>query len=257
MSSVADPRPSDPHASGAWTPERQRQLNRDALRGLVVSVALIAAAFAAFVVYRVLTSGHGPHHWDVIARAVLRPLPDCQSQFAAACWVDTDGDGIGEFGTFRELAGGVAVRAHADGRNDESRVCQPPILRNRFRAPDALGRVRIHGYLFRMILPGPDGAAVREDPSATERTVRDPVDADAAEMTWCAYAWPARYGTSGERSFFISSSGGLLTTDDPLYSGDSGPPPGAALTTGGLNAITGAPAVDTAGQDGNVWERIE
>ena len=84
------------------------------------------------------------------------------------------------------------------------------------------------------------------------------VNADLAETTWCSYAWPVNYNQSGNRTFFVNQAGDVLQSedDDPAtaYSGTGTPPDfDAAFTTAG--EITGATAVNAAGNDGNTWRQ--
>ena len=37
-------------------------------------------------------------------------------------------------------------------------------------------------------------------------------DADNAELAWCAYAWPANFGNTGNRAFFVNQQGEILGT---------------------------------------------
>jgi len=75
------------------------------------------------------------------------------------------------------------------------------------------------GYLYKMFLPGASGIGIEEDPTSTSDVLPVTQDSDLAETSWCAYAWPANYSTSGNRSFFVNQTGDITSTDDSDYSG--------------------------------------
>ena len=82
------------------------------------------------------------------------------------------------------------------------------------------------------------------------------VDPDLAETTWCAYAWPANFGNSGNRSFFVNQAGDIVQVLDQSYSGpNAGPNPEAACTGAGTS-ITGNTASSATGRDGNLWRPV-
>ncbi|MCB9826272.1 MAG: DUF2950 family protein [Planctomycetes bacterium] len=52
-------------------------------------------------------------------------------------------------------------------------------------------------------------------------------DPDLAETAWCAYAWPASYQQSGNRTFFVNQAGDVLATENttpPLRRSRRAPP---------------------------------
>jgi type II secretory pathway pseudopilin PulG len=70
------------------------------------------------------------------------------------------------------------------------------------------------GYVYRVCLPQlrMETQTMTEDDKVKAKT-------DDVEKYWCAYAWPYRYGRSGQRSYFIDFSGQLYTRDDPKWTG--------------------------------------
>ncbi len=136
----------------------------------------------------------------------LRNLAASQSIFQATAKVDVDNDGIGEFAVFQELSGADAVRTAADGSNAHSSRLNPAILGGSYRVVNANGEASRAGYLFKVFLPGADGLAQEEGMSSGVLAESSAIDSDLAETTWCAYAWPANYGTSGNRTFFVTTS---------------------------------------------------
>lgn len=185
------------------------------------------------------------------AIATIRLIGQAQIQFSTAGAADGNDNGAGEYGTFGELSGGVAVRAAAGG----TRFMKPTLVGPAFRGISPLGEIVRSGYHFRLYLPGAAGEGLLELPGGGADAA---VNADKAESAWCVYAWPARFNTTGRRAFFTNQSGHFYYTESSLYSGAGAPiSPGAALLAGGaINSIQGEPAHNTAGRDGNIWHTL-
>jgi hypothetical protein len=85
---------------------------------------------------------------------------------------DVDGDGIGEFGTLRDLL--MDTESEHFGRSLEQEVV---------RFDRRLNEVQIsRRYLAKVFVP---------------------VETDLAERAWCAVAWPLRHGAGGVRHAFV------------------------------------------------------
>jgi prepilin-type N-terminal cleavage/methylation domain-containing protein len=188
---------------------------------------------------------------ETAALATVRQIVQSQMLFANRKEADLNQNGTGEYGTFGEMSGNVAVRA----ANGGTKFMDPSAINPSFRAISPIGEMVRGGYYYRIYLPGPTGDGILElagggaDPA---------VFADLAESTWCVYAWPQRYAVTGRRAFFANQSGEITSTDDPRYSGPGAPiAPGAALAdTGPAASINGLIAVNEPGRDGNTW-RVE
>jgi hypothetical protein len=128
----------------------------------------------------------------------------------------------------------------------------PPVLSGAFRALDPHGTVTRSGYQFRIFLPGRGGVGIGEAATGFDGHL---IDADLAEEAWCAYAWPADPGVSGDRTFFVSQSGDLQATTDERYSGPGGGPAADAAFVVKGN-IVGPAAIGVKGSDGNVWREV-
>jgi len=185
---------------------------------------------------------------ETAAITTLRLMSQAQLGFANRKEADLNGDGIGEFGTFGEMSGNVAVRAAAGG----TRFLEPSLISPAFRLISPLGEMYRNGYYFRLYLPAADGTGLTELPGGGAQVTVDP---DNAQSTWCLYAWPQRYGSTGRRTFFVSQQGDITFADNPGYEG-----PGAAITAGAaftppgpVNDILGSPASGAVGRDGNLW----
>ena len=178
--------------------------------------------------------------------ATLRNIISAQAQFQQGAKADTDNDGTGEYGGFVELSGGGAGRMVA--------ILNPPVLSGAFRVLNAAGEVSRSGYFFHVYLPGPLGVGVAEPQAGF---AAGPLNADLAETTWCAYAWPVNYGQSGNRTFFTNQGGDVIATEAAAYSGTAaGPASDAAFKPADAGKITGAVAIGTVGVDTNTWKQV-
>jgi len=170
---------------------------------------------------------------ETAAAGTLRSLAAAQTTFVVRCFVDQDGDGAGEYGCLRELCGSAIVR----GR---SRTLAPgEMFPGAMGKVNKLGIVTKTGYCYIVYLPTNAGPAISGDAGAGP--VADPLNADAQETRWCAYAWPKEYGVTGRRVFVINQQAEVNVASNqrpdgkPLYSGDGTnagdviPKPGAAL----------------------------
>ncbi len=181
----------------------------------------------------------------VAAVATLRNSTSAQAQAQASGRIDQNANGVGEYGGFKELSGAVAGRM--------SRALVPPVLSGAFRKLNAHGEVERSGYLYRIYLPGSRGEGIGEPEEGFSAS--SGVDPSLAETTWCCYAWPADENAKGQVTIFMNQSGDTLATQDDRYAGPgNGPQPDAAFRSRG--AITGAAALGSEGQDGNVWRPI-
>jgi prepilin-type N-terminal cleavage/methylation domain-containing protein len=221
---------------------------------LMIVVAIIAI-IAAIAIPNLLSARLNANETSAIS--TLRNVSSSQAQFQASAKADVDNDGSGEFGLFRELSGAVGVR-NINTAGTQGSVMNPPVLSGAFRTFNANHEVSRSGYLFHMILPGAAGIGVLEVSGTAALAAA--LDSDLAETSWCCYAWPASYSTSGNRSFFVNQTGDIVGCDNPLYSGTgdfTAANAGAAFRVGGaLTNITGLVAVGTLGRDSILWKQI-
>lgn len=204
---------------------------------------------------------------ETAAIATLRNLASCQAHIQASGKIDSDNDGIGEYGTFLELTGSVGVRkgpatgtpASADFTAKGTPV-NPPIMSKALSNVGPDGVVRKSGYCFRIYLPdseNPSGFVHESGPADAVALAGGTgrVSVDMVETTWCAYAWPETLGASGSRAFFVNQAGDVVqsSNEKAQWAGEKGPPGNAAFVGAG---ITGQVAVGTAGRDGDVWKVV-
>lgn len=196
-------------------------------------------ALAGPLLARMLDENHAA------ALATGRNVNSALAQLQAMARIDEDRDGTGEFGGFLELSGAVAGRM--------AQPLNPPVMSRAFAQLSPGGEASRAGYLFRIYLPDARGQGVGEPATGFAPGM---VDANLAETTWCMYAWPQAYGSTGTRTYFTSQAGDVLWCDSAAYSGPGkGPAPEAAFRPGGRAGITGQPAVGATGNDGNAWKQ--
>ena len=152
----------------------------------------------------------------------LRRIAAAEALFKAADDVDSECDGIGEYGYMAELAGSAPMRI--GNSNGQGNPCSPgagapafdtldpPLLRGSFGT--LVGHCALHdGYEFEIWLPNhPIGGVVpgiEEDFTGGKLGAPFPDPANGARM-WCCYAWPIHYQQTGLSAFFIDQRGIVL-----------------------------------------------
>lgn len=182
------------------------------------------------------------------AVATLLTLVPKQREFHAFAFVDQDGDGIGEYATFGELAGTEILRG-------SDHAAEPPFLPRAFGDLLAGGVVERQGYYFRIDLPTTDGAGlVVPCEHGTDPTP------DLAESLWHAYAWPVEAGVTADTTFHVDVEGKILAAVDERgrYSGlEDAPRYDAAIVATRPGDFTAPSAAGTRGNDGLVWEAVK
>lgn len=225
---------------------------------LLIVIAIIAI-IASIAIPNLLSARVSAN--ETAAIATLRNIASAQAQFQGRAHNDNDGDGEGEYGFFTELSGYIAPRVNGGLAAD---VINPPALSGVFQnvqADDAgEGIVTKSGFIFKMYLPGDNGAPTPEAPSDGMGGGGGPAAApndNIAEGVWCCYAWPAVKDSTGTRAFVVNQSGDVLMTDNTvqLYSGTGTPPaPDAAFSdVTDLRVPLSINGIPNPAQDAGVW----
>jgi len=258
------------------------------LRGFTLIELVLAVTFGA-IILSILSpelSRANVASNERAAIAALRSIASAQAQLASSAAIDTDGDGVGDYGYFGELAGSAPLRiwdpvADAPALDGNGRTLDPPILPADFQNTvlDAAGEAQVEraGFIFKMFLPditvANNIAGVPETGSngvggATAGKFPAP---DNCELFWGCYAWPDQARTTGRRVFFINQEGRLLQTANNVrsartvlfYDGPGGGPAYDAAFSdmpGRPNSVTGMAALlgnrPRNANDGNVWTRV-
>ena len=208
---------------------------------LMIVIAIIAI-IAAIAIPNLLSARLNSN--ETAAIATLRNIISAQSQFQSTARADENNNGVGEYGTFAEMAGGIGVRGNAN--------LNPPVLSTAFRTVNGNGEVSRSGYVFQIFLPSSTGAGLAEEANGGADSN---VDSDVAETTWCCYAWPANYGNTGNRTFFVNQGGDIVATEDSDYSGTGNGPDANSAFSGSGTTITGNVATGLTGRDSNFWKQ--
>ena len=156
---------------------------------------------------------------EAAAIASLRLIAEAQAQFKAAVDVDSNCDGMGEYGYLAELAGTKAMRICVAGvpgaGNSWVDMLNPPLLPVPFGALDN-SSATYAGYRFQLWLPTftnpwlPDYLpGVREDATGGKLAAPFP-GPNNCSLFWCCYAWPIQTGVTGNRAFFVNQRGVVL-----------------------------------------------
>jgi prepilin-type N-terminal cleavage/methylation domain-containing protein len=226
---------------------------------LMIVVAIIAI-IASIAIPNLLSARLNANESSAIS--TCRNISSAQSQLHASGAIDCNANGQGEYGFFSEMSGQQGVRT---GNPDNAGGCSvstvrvtPPVLSAAFGAVNASGHVVRSGYVFRLSLPSTSKDFLHEQAMGAYPAVSP----SQAEVLWCVYAWPATYGNSGKRTFFINQQGDVLSTNNLVrrYTGTGGTaviPSGSAAFRTGVTSMGGSPGVSSGtasnANDGQLW----
>lgn len=135
------------------------------------------------------------------AVSLLREIYFAQNAMRRYGMIDPDGDGTGSAGRLSELTG------HSPSRGN-IRLSSPPLAPRLIPLTETRWgpATNYEGYLFLACIPAADGAYTAQ-PQA-------PVDEEAAEKSWLAYAWPAANGLPHSALYVIDAHEGIFVSDN-------------------------------------------
>jgi len=220
---------------------------------LMIVVAIIAI-IASMAVPNMLSARLNAN--ESAAISTLKNIASAQGQCQASAVIDCNGNGLGEYGFFAEIAGQINLRSDESGGLGPNKLA-PALFSGAF-GKLANGRVVRSGYLFQMYLPDTASGFVPEAPTGGGGGVS--IDATQAEVLWATYAWPASYNGSGRRAFFVNQLNEILacSNDTQRYSGAAKVPVAgsAGFVGGGVRPMNGTVAMNTTGNDNEHWTVI-
>ncbi|MHC4924790.1 MAG: hypothetical protein ACYTG4_12080 [Planctomycetota bacterium] len=203
------------------------------------------------------------------AMATLRSINTAQKRLLDDVLIDCDSDGIGEYGTIKELTGTLGLRLHQENEpetgmpysdfTERGAPISPGLLDPVLGNLDREGIVLKAGYCFRLFLP--DSASpprfvneVQELRLVSLKGGSLKIGTDAAEQYWCAYAWPVKAGVTGNRVFFINQEGKVMASsnEEAKWSGKEHAPPGNSAYS--KSFISSEAADVEIGRDGDTWK---
>lgn len=161
----------------------------------LIAVILGALESALLIAILAQTHGCGPMSiaYEAAAGTTLKSgIFPAMIQFQGNVFCDEDGDGHGEYGFPNEMSGGMP--------SDEQHRLLPPTFADLHPL--------INDYHIAVFLP--DGSGVVSERAAI--TDHSPAAIDAREQHWIAYAWPERWGITGNRMFCIDERGVVWCT---------------------------------------------
>ena len=196
------------------------------------------------------------NEWDCIE--TLQKISSAQAKFKEDRVLDTDGDGVSEYGYLQELSG-ATMRVRGERLPTETRRWE--YFDEDLGKVDEDGILRKDGYYFRMFLPSAHAKPAGE---TAPLPVADAANADRQEQAWVCYAWPAFFNTTGKRCFAVNQQGEVFYSRNdnngrPYYCGlGSMPDATASFLKGNTDAdILMAPFPNTpkgeVANDGQMW----
>lgn len=244
---------------------RNRNHSGFTLTELMIVVAIIAI-IASVAIPKLMSARLAAN--EATAISTLRLLSTAQEQVRSRGAIDTDGDGAGEFAYFGELTGAAPMRKGIGGAPVPGVIgvddLSPAVLAAAFGRLDALSLSNRSGYYFQVWLPGaPVGGltpAIAELPTIGGADPANFPDSNAAEVVWCAYAWPMDAAGTGNRVFFVNQDGMLMQCANRgavPYSGTVKMPAFDEALTGAGDMASTVRTASIGGHDATFWTNLQ
>jgi len=251
---------------------RSRNNSGFTLIELMIVVAIIAI-IASIAIPKLMAARLSAN--EAAAISTLRSISSAQAQVQSSGAIDGDGDGMGEYGFFGELAGQAPLRDNSGTGGTAAigtAVLTPAVLSSAFATMSTAnttdGVVTRAGYCFQMYLPGAttgtNTAFIAENPTTPGGNGGTLPDSDNAEIMWACYAWPMQFNGTGNRAFFINQEGDLIQCQNrgtTTFEGPGGgPTPGEVFqNTADMGSALniGANSTAPAPVSGNTWTAVQ
>ncbi len=244
---------------------RTRDTSGFTLTELMIVVAIIAI-ICSVAIPKLLSARLAAN--EATAISTLRLLSTAQEQVRARGAIDTDSDGAGEFAYFSELTGTAPMRKGVGGAPAPGVLgvddLSPAVLAAAFGRVDAQSLTTRSGYHFQLWLPGtpvgPATPAIPELPTIGGANPANFPSSDAAEVLWCAYAWPVDTENTGNRAFFVNQDGSLMQCANRgavPYNGNTKMPAFDEAYVNPGDMSSGIRSGMIGGNDGTFWTAIQ
>lgn len=159
----------------------------------LMAVCAVLAVVTAVAVPSLLRSRIAANESSAITS--LKTIQIGQEAFVAACHADENANGVGEYGTLRELSGNALSR----GRYGDCQLA--PFLPRGFNE-DVSSK---SGYQMTVYI-----CTNKKGTGATNTPRRCVKGAEYNEHNYMAYAWPEGYSRTGYRVFAVSAHGAIM-----------------------------------------------
>lgn len=179
------------------------RLNRGWRALLFISLGLSGLGVGRFVFTEAVLGISEARGRDTERRAVslLREIYFAQNAARRYAMIDPDADGVGSAGFLAELTGAARPRTGVALKTF------PLAPRLNPRVDTRLGpATKLESYLFMVCLPTPHGGYTAQP--------NDPVDNEAAERAWRAYAWPSESGLPHTSLYVIDEHEAIYVYDN-------------------------------------------
>ncbi|MCC6405835.1 MAG: prepilin-type N-terminal cleavage/methylation domain-containing protein [Planctomycetes bacterium] len=199
------------------------------------------------------------------AIGTLRSIYAAQIQIQASRLIDTNGDGMPEYGYLGEMTGGIPARVTGAGNVPVAGAVgvdelDPSVLVSGLGAVQQSVVTR-SGYIFQVFLPSATVAgavgAIAEDVTGGKAAAPFP-DPINGSLYWCAYAWPTQRGKTGVHAFFVNQDGQVMKTRGTVaaYEALTAPPAFDAAYTAPGDLSSPAASNGVVAVDGNQWDLV-
>ena len=217
-------------------------MKRRSIRNIVI-MAVIAVVILIIKFSPSISDAHIARNERIVIDS-LWGIVDAQKALQESGAIDTDSDGVGEFGFFADLLG--------ESKRNKTRFFSRG---SKFEFVNKFGFFVKQGYFLRIFLPhtGTSGVCTEAPKGGVREDDVAEWGSDATETLWCCYAWPFDYGEGGRRSFFINQDGILLETRSEFTE----PPECLSVFSRWRYGMAGSIAVGEYGMDGTRWRPIE